>query len=89
MDENRVDSVSYLVYESSQTRSDRLIHRLIIAMLISVLLLFISNALWLWAWIQRPFPSEGIAVSQDGEGVNIIGSQNGVGYEPSEENQGD
>ena len=50
MDDKRAEAVSYIVYEASQTRSDRIIHRLIIALLLSVLLLFVSNAIWIYAW---------------------------------------
>ena len=46
------EMVSYIVYESSQTRSDRIINRLIIALLISVLITFVTNALWLYTFLQ-------------------------------------
>ena len=87
MDDKTLESVSFLVYDSSQTRSDRVIHRLIIALLIAVLLLFASNALWLWAWTQYDYSSQEFAVTQDGRGVNIIGSQNGVDYGTDTESQ--
>ena len=53
MDDKRLETVSYLVYESSQTRSERLIHRLLVALVITVGLLFVTNALWLYAWSQH------------------------------------
>lgn len=52
MEDKKIETISYLVYESSQVRSDRIIHRLIVALLISVALLFISNAIWIYAWVQ-------------------------------------
>jgi hypothetical protein len=70
MDDKKIDSVSYLVYESSQTRTDRIIHRLIMALLISVILLFVSNAIWLYAWSQKQD-------SQTVQDSNYIG-ENGV-----------
>ena len=64
-------TVSYLVYESSQTRADRVIHRLILALVITVGLLFISNALWLYAWSKG---NSGTTItSQDGT-TNYIGN---------------
>lgn len=72
--------VSFWVYESSQHRSDKIIHKLIIALLIAVGLLFASNALWLCAWCQFDYSAEEKIFTQDGAGVNIIGSRNGVDY---------
>lgn len=76
IDENMKDVVSYLVYESSQTRLDRIITRLVVALVISVVLLFISNGLWLWAWSQYDYSSE--TITQDGRGINIVGDGNEV-----------
>jgi len=76
IDENMKEVVSYLVYESSQTRLDRIITRLVVALVISVVLLFISNGLWLWAWSQYDYSSE--TISQDGRGINIVGDGNEV-----------
>lgn len=76
IDENMKEVVSYLVYESSQTRLDRIIHKLVVALVVSVALLFISNALWLWAWSQYDYSSE--TITQDGRGINIVGDGNEV-----------
>lgn len=78
MDENLKETVSYLVYESSQTRLDRIIHKLVVALVVSVALLFISNALWLWAWSQYDTVTEEYTYSQDGRGINIMGNGNEV-----------
>lgn len=40
--------ISYYVFESVQARNERTIKRLWISTIILVILLFISNALWLW-----------------------------------------
>ena len=79
IDENLKETVSYLVYESSQTRLDRVIHKLVVAVIIAVSLLFISNALWLWAWTHGEHTTT--TVSQDGSGINIVGDENAVGGE--------
>ena len=75
MDKN-IETVSYLVYESSQTRQDRIIHRLIIALLVAVAFIFLSNAVWLWAWTHYDNRADEISYSQEGEGINIIGDNN-------------
>lgn len=42
------DKISYFIFESVQARNERTIKRLWISTIILVILLFISNALWLW-----------------------------------------
>lgn len=81
---DNMQTIPYIVYESSETRSERHIKRLIIALIITIILMFVSNALWLWAWCQYDYTSEQISYSQDGEGLNSIntGTQGDVTYEP-------
>lgn len=71
------DSVSYLVYESSTTRLDRIIKRLVISLVVAIILIFVSNALWLYAWTRYDYVSETTVYTQDGRGINIIGDHNG------------
>lgn len=90
MDEQKnAPSVPYIVYEGEQTRNERHIKRLIIALVVTILLLFASNALWIW--YMSGFDIETYDYTQDGVGVNIIGSENGVDYNvptiSSEENE--
>ena len=75
------NSVPYIVYEGEQARNERTIKRLIIALIISVLLIFASNVLWIW--YMSGFDIETYDYSQDGKGVNIIGNSNGVDYNGS------
>ena len=79
IDENLKETVSFLVYESSQTRLDRIINKLVIALVLSVALLFISNALWLWVWSQNDTSQS--TITQDGSGTNIVGDDNAIGGE--------
>lgn len=57
MDEERkeIASVPYIVYESAQTRMERTVKRLLIALIIAVFLVFASNAVWLYAWMQYDY----------------------------------
>lgn len=73
MDNER--NVPYIVYESSQTRLDKVITKLVIALVVAVILLFVSNALWLLAWSHNGYANN---ISQDGT-TNIVGDDNGVG----------
>ena len=78
------NQVPYIVYESAQVRSERHIKRLIIALVVLIILMFTSNALWLYAWCQYDYTSEEVTYSQDGEGLNNIntGTQGDVSNEP-------
>ena len=73
-------TVPYIVYESSQARNERTIKRLIIALIMTILLLFLSNAIWIHEW-----DSEEIVYTQDGRGLNSInfGSQGDLNNEPN------
>lgn len=81
-------SIPYIVYEGAQARNERREKRLIIALIIAIALIFVSNAIWLYAWMQYDYTSEEITYSQDGEGFNNInaGNQGNVNYEPETDN---
>lgn len=74
-------SVSYIVLESEMARNERHVKRLIIALVISIILIFASNALWLYAWLQYDYSSSESTTTtytQDSNGINIIGDSNDV-----------
>lgn len=50
--------VPYIVYEGEQARMERHTKRLVIALIITILLLFSSNALWLNVWMQYDYIGE-------------------------------
>lgn len=69
-------NVPYIVYESAQARAERRDKRLILALIIVTSMLFISNIVWPWAWMQYDYTSEESIVtldSQDGGNANYIG----------------
>ena len=76
------ESVPYIVYEGTVARHERTIRRLIIALIISIILIFSSNAIWLH-YIQQ-YDFQNYEYSQDGEGVNVLGDGNGVNYNEPE-----
>lgn len=86
------ESVPYIVHESSMARMERQVKRGWIALIVAVCLMFVSNAAWLYAWMQYDYSSETeeYIYQQDGEGTNIIGDSNEVNngaesYYPEEE----
>lgn len=89
--------IPYIVYESAEAKSERTVKRLIIALLVTILLLFTSNAIWLYAWNQYDYVSETetetVTYKQDGEGYNNInaGTQGDVtnGADVQEDHQED
>lgn len=66
--------VSYFVYEGAQARAERTNRRLIIALLIAITFLFVSNIVWLILWARQDF------VKVDGgDGVaNYIGNDGDI-----------
>lgn len=73
-------TVPYIVYESSMARDERHIRRLVIALIVAIVMIAVTNISWLIVWNSYEYVSESVAYSQDGEGVNIIGDRNR--YEP-------
>ena len=74
-------TVPYIVYESAMARSERHIRRLVIALIISIVMIVVTNIAWLYVWNSYEYVSEETTYSQDGEGVNIIGDRNNYGTE--------
>lgn len=69
-------NVPYIVYEGTQARNERIVRRLIITVIIAIAMLFASNAIWLWAWMQYDYTMEVQQVdldSGDGGVNNFIG----------------
>lgn len=51
-------NVPFVVYESAQTRMERANKRLAVALILTIVLLFLSNLAWLWAWMQYDYVVE-------------------------------
>lgn len=79
-------TVPYIVHEATQARSDRIIKRkditIVIISVAAIIALFLTAYLIDKGW--RDYFSECNIVNyeyaQDGEGVNIVGDSNGVDY---------
>ena len=89
--DNGIVNVPYVVYESAQNRMEQINKRLLIALIITVILVFISNLAWLYAWCQYDYSSEETSneVTVDGkDGIaNYIGNDGDInnGISESEE----
>lgn len=66
-------NIPYIVYEGTVARFERTIKRLIILVGITILLLFASNALWVYEWNQYDYKDITVD-SQDGGNANYIGA---------------
>lgn len=88
MNENE-KMVSQYIFELELARSERHIKRLWIVLIITIILLFASNAIWIYEWTRYDYASEEIEYNQDGSGLNNIntGTQGNVDYGTDIENQ--
>lgn len=81
------EKVPYIVHEGEVARLERIIKRLVVIATLAVVMIFATNAVWLYAWNQYEYVGEqSYSYDQDGAGVNIIGTDNEVrnGSTPSD-----
>lgn len=77
--ENAGVTIPYFAHESEMTRTERYIKRLWIALIVCIMLIFASNALWLWIWNSYDFYTEEVVVdSRDGGNANYIGQDGDI-----------
>jgi hypothetical protein len=86
-----IANVPYIVYESAQTRMERIVKRLVIALIVAVVLIFVTNAVWIYCWMQYDYTedTESISVDSEGDGdANYIGNDGEISYgiDKSDEN---
>lgn len=79
MNEN-IPVISYAAHEGAMTRMFGIIKRLIVAVIISVVLLVISNGLWLYAWMQYDYSSEESTSTTSTSTVTIDGKDGVANY---------
>lgn len=65
--------VPYVVFESSQTRLDKIIKRLTIALIVAVVMLFLTNLAWLIAFNQYEYVSDETSIITKDGATNFIG----------------
>ena len=62
--EKEVVLIPFVVHESGMTRMERIVKRLSVALIVSILLIFASNALWLYAWMQYDYSSDATTTTE-------------------------
>ena len=75
--EEKKVNVPFVVYQATAARQERQIRRMWIALIVSIVLLFASNAFWLWAWMQYDYESYE-AITDNGGDANIIGNDGDI-----------
>lgn len=85
--DNEQMTVPYIVFEGSMARSERHIKRLVIALIIAVVMIAVTNIAWLYVWNSYEYVGDSTSYSQDGEGVNIMGNDNNYGAEDNNKNK--
>ena len=76
-------TVPYIVHESSEARHERREKRLLYAIMLALALLFLSNAVWLWAWLQFDYgiETEESVVDIDAGGIaTYVGEDGEINY---------
>ena len=74
-------SVPYVVYRDAIDDNRWVVKKLIIALIVAIALMFVSNMAWLWYWNQFDYVTETTTttVDSDGEGIaNYTGGDGGV-----------
>lgn len=80
-----MEQIPYIVYESEAARHERTVKRLVLALVVAIALIFISNIAWLWFFNQFDYETDTITQdTQDGDnsyigndGAIINGAANG------------
>lgn len=60
--------VPYIVHESALMRAEKTIKRLTIIAVLAIVLMFITNAIWIYEWTQY----DTVTYEQDGKGINNV-----------------
>ena len=77
--QNAPESVPYVVHESSMARMERQVRRLLIALIVAIVLLFASSAIFTYAWLQYDYSSEDIVTVDGKDGIaNYIGNDGDI-----------
>ena len=77
MEEQKVD---YWTHENAMVRMERIIRRLVAAIIITVIALVASNFVWVYAWMQYDYSSDTSTITVDAaDGIaNYIGNDGDI-----------
>lgn len=71
-------SVPYIVLEASEARHERIEKRLIIALVIVAIMMFATNALWLYHESQYDYTTEDVELRSETGNSNYIGENGDI-----------
>lgn len=82
MDEHEklMTTIPYIAYESAQARNERVVKRLITALILVIVLMFVTNAIWIYEWMSYDYVVEGEEVTVD---AGVEGNANYIGNDGS------
>lgn len=72
-------TVQYVVYESSMARAERQIKRLWISLIISIVMIVLTNIAWLYVWNSYEYVGDTSEISVEGQrDANYIGNDGDI-----------
>ena len=90
MQTHKPDNVPYVVFTDMVANYQWIIKKMVYALIVAIALMFISNAAWLYAWLQYDYSSTETTVESDGNSVaNYTGGDGGVIYGSTSDSQED
>lgn len=78
--DNNNNMVPYIVYESAEAKSERTIKRLIIALVITIILLFASNLIWVLEFFSFDTVETETTIDAGSGTANYIGQDGDITY---------
>ena len=78
MTDKEILTVPYVVYEGEMARQERMVKRLFTALIVSVLIIFASNACWIWLWNQYDYVDDAVDIENEDGNANYIGNDGDI-----------
>lgn len=82
--DNEMQSVPYVVYESAIATSERAYKRVWSVLIISIIINLLISGLFVWERLQYDYVGDEVHYEQNGDGNNVIGDRNRVNSIESE-----
>jgi hypothetical protein len=73
-------NVPYIVYESAEAKNERIIKRLIIALVITIVLMFATNIIWIIEFCSFDYNAEETTIEANDGTANYIGQDGDITY---------
>lgn len=71
-------NIPYIAFEAEMARHERIIKRLLVALVASIMLVFISNIAWLIFFNQFEFDVQSVSQELDSGNANFIGNDGAI-----------